>query len=45
MNRYAFTQQASGVTLRDLTILNFVSHNAGSVVNHDGGHGWTIERT
>ena len=44
-NRYAFTQPASGVTLRYLTIQNFVSPNAESIVNHDGGDGWTIEYT
>jgi hypothetical protein len=45
VNKYAFTQQAQGVTIEYLTIQNFGpigdNNNAG-VVNHDGGEGWTI---
>jgi hypothetical protein len=45
-NLYAFTQQASDVTIRYLTIQNFGAHgeNGGQgVVNHDEGSGWRIE--
>ncbi|MQA79600.1 MAG: right-handed parallel beta-helix repeat-containing protein [Streptosporangiales bacterium] len=42
-NYFAFTQQASGVTVRYLTITGFVApHNQG-VVNHDSGDGWVVE--
>ncbi|MPY97767.1 MAG: right-handed parallel beta-helix repeat-containing protein [Actinophytocola sp.] len=43
-NRYAFTQHASGVTIRHLTIRNFVAPTNEGVVNHDSGDGWTIAR-
>ncbi len=43
-NRYAFTQHASGVTIRYLTIRNFVAPTNEGVVNHDSGNGWTIAR-
>ncbi len=43
-NRYAFTQHASGVTIRYLTIRNFVAPTNEGVVNHDSGDGWTIAR-
>jgi hypothetical protein len=45
-NLYAFTQQASQVTIRYLTIQNFGAHgdNGGQgVVNHDEGSGWHID--
>lgn len=45
VNRYAFTQQARGVTIEYLTIQNFgpVGGNPNEgVVNHDGGDDWTI---
>ena len=42
-NRYAFTQHARNVTIRYLTIRNFVSPNDEGVVNHDSGNGWLIE--
>ena len=45
LNRYAFTQTATGVTIRYLTIQNFVSPNNESVVNHDSGPNWTVEYT
>jgi hypothetical protein len=46
LNRYAFTQHAVGVTVKNLTIQNFGvvggNHDEG-VVNHDAGVGWTVE--
>lgn len=46
VNLYAFTGSATGVTVEYLTIQNFgpagADNNEG-VVNHDAGHGWTIE--
>lgn len=46
LNRYAFTQTASNVTIRYLTIRNFgqaEGNNNQGVVNHDSGDGWTVE--
>lgn len=46
VNRYAFTQLATNVTVRYLTIQNFGgpgSNRDEGVVNHDGAPGWTIE--
>jgi parallel beta-helix repeat protein len=43
VNRYAFTQHARNVTIRYLTIRNFVSPNDEGVVNHDSGNNWLIE--
>ena len=45
-NLYAFTQHATNVTVKYLTIQNFGKpgdNNNEGVVNHDGGHGWIIE--
>jgi hypothetical protein len=45
-NLYAFTQHATNVTLRYLTIQNFGApgdNNNEGVVNHDAGEGWLIE--
>jgi chitobiase/beta-hexosaminidase-like protein/parallel beta helix pectate lyase-like protein len=46
LNQYAFTGNATGVTIEYLTIQNFgapgQTNNEG-VVNHDAGHGWTIQ--
>lgn len=51
-NFYAFTGQATGVTIAYLTIQNFGStakddspgtNNNEGVVNHDAGHGWTVQ--
>jgi hypothetical protein len=45
-NLYAFTQHATDVTIRYLTIQNFGAHgdNGGQgVVNHDEGSGWHID--
>jgi len=43
INRAAFTQRASGVTIRHLTIRGFDSPLNEGVVNHDSGLNWTIE--
>ena len=46
VNKYAFTQHATNVKIRYLTIQNFGApgdNNNEGVVNHDGGSGWTIE--
>jgi parallel beta-helix repeat protein len=45
-NLYAFTQHATGVAIRYLTIQNFgkaLDNNNEGVVNHDAGNNWTIE--
>ncbi|MGH3517111.1 MAG: right-handed parallel beta-helix repeat-containing protein [Haloechinothrix sp.] len=42
VNRYAFTQRARDVTIKYLTIRNFVAPRDEGVVNHDSGNGWTI---
>ena len=43
INRYAFTQHGTNVTIRYLTIRNFVAPLDEGVVNHDAGEYWTIE--
>jgi hypothetical protein len=46
VNRFAFTQQAAGVTIKNLTIQNFGTagdNNNEGVVNHDGGSGWQVK--
>ncbi len=43
INRAAFTQRATGVSIRHLTIRNFDSPINEAVVNHDSGEDWTIE--
>ncbi len=43
VNRYAFTQQATGVQVRNLTIQGFVAPPNEGVVNHDSAAGWVIE--
>lgn len=43
VNNYAFTQKATGVTIRYLTIRNFVAPRDEGVVNHDAATGWTVE--
>jgi hypothetical protein len=45
VNRYAFTGKASDVTIKGLTIKNFVSPVNEGVVNHDSGAGWVIQDT
>jgi hypothetical protein len=42
-NQYAFTQTAVGVTIRYLTVQNFVAPRDQGVVNHDSGANWTIQ--
>jgi hypothetical protein len=45
VNRYAFGQQARGVTIEHLTVTGFLAaHNEG-VVNHDAGKNWTVRNT
>ena len=44
INRYAFTQQATGVTIKHLTIKNFVPPLNEGVVNQTAATGWLIER-
>ncbi|MDQ4033264.1 MAG: right-handed parallel beta-helix repeat-containing protein [Actinomycetota bacterium] len=43
LNRYAFTGQAKNVTLRYLTIRNFVPPLSEGAVNHNDGAGWVVE--
>ncbi|MDQ1412822.1 MAG: hypothetical protein QOE07_1410 [Acidimicrobiaceae bacterium] len=43
INRYAFTQTAPNVTIRYLTVQNFVPALDNGVVNHDSGTNWTIQ--
>lgn len=45
LNNYAFTQRATGVTIKYLTIQNFKAPNNEGVVNHDSGDGWVIENS
>jgi hypothetical protein len=45
-NLYAFTTQATGVTIEYLTIQNFGAagqNESAGVVNHDSGTGWTMQ--
>ncbi len=47
-NKYAFTQTASNVTIRYLTVRNFGSgldNRDQGVVNHDSGDNWLVEYT
>jgi hypothetical protein len=43
INRAAFTQNATGVVIRGLTIRGFVADHNQGVVNHDSAPGWVIE--
>jgi Right handed beta helix region len=43
LNRYAFTQQATDVTIQYLTITGFVAPRDQGVVNHDSGNDWVVE--
>jgi parallel beta-helix repeat protein len=45
LNRYAFTQSATGVAIRYLTITGFVAPQDEGVVNHDSGDDWIVEHT
>jgi hypothetical protein len=42
-NRYAFTQRARNVTVKHLTIRNFVAPMNEGTVNHDSGENWTMQ--
>lgn len=42
INAYAFTQQATNVTISYLTITGFTAAQDQGVVNHDSGSGWTV---
>jgi hypothetical protein len=42
-NQYAFTQHAVAVTVKFLTVQNFISPRDQGVVNHDSGVSWIIE--
>jgi len=44
VNRYAFTQHATNVTIKHLFIRNFMAPGDEGVVNHDFGQGWVIEK-
>jgi parallel beta-helix repeat protein len=43
LNRYALTGKAVNVTIKYLTVRNFVAPSDEGVVNHDSGNGWTIQ--
>jgi Right handed beta helix region len=43
VNRYAFTGEAVNVTIRYLTIQNFVAPMNEGTVNHNDGSGWLVE--
>ncbi|MEU6641079.1 right-handed parallel beta-helix repeat-containing protein [Saccharomonospora sp. NPDC046836] len=43
INQYAFAGTAHDVTIRHLTVQNFVAPRDEGVVNHDSGDGWVIE--
>jgi hypothetical protein len=42
-NKYAFTQHARDVTIKYLTIRNFVAPMNEGTVNHDSGENWTMQ--
>lgn len=42
-NAYAFTQHAKNVTIKYLTIRNFVAPMNEGTVNHDSGENWTMQ--
>ena len=42
-NNYAFTQHARNVTIKYLTIRNFVAPMNEGTVNHDSGENWTMQ--
>ncbi|MFB4271578.1 right-handed parallel beta-helix repeat-containing protein [Nonomuraea sp. GTA35] len=43
LNKYAFSQGATNVTIRYLTITGFVAPRDEGVVNHDSADGWVVE--
>jgi hypothetical protein len=42
-NKYAFTQHARNVTIKYLTVRNFVAPMSEGTVNHDSGENWTMQ--
>jgi len=44
VNRYAFTGKAPNVTIKHLTVRNFMAPGDEGVVNHDFGQGWVMEK-
>jgi len=42
-NQYAFTQHARNITIKYLTIRNFVAPMNEGTVNHDSGENWTMQ--
>lgn len=44
-NQYAFSGTARDITVRHLTVQNFVAPHDEGVVNHDSADGWVIEHT
>ena len=42
-NNYAFTQHARNVTIKYLTVRNFVAPMNEGTVNHDSGENWTMQ--
>jgi hypothetical protein len=45
INRFAFTQDAPKVTIRNLTVRGFAAPADQGVVNHDSADGWVIENS
>jgi hypothetical protein len=45
LNQYAFGGSARNVTIRFLTVQNFIAPLNEGVVNHDSGNGWVIEHS
>ena len=43
LNNYAFTQNATNVTIEYLTIQNFTAPRDEGVINHDSADNWTIQ--
>ncbi|MFC4112630.1 right-handed parallel beta-helix repeat-containing protein [Nonomuraea zeae] len=43
VNRYAFSQGATGVTIQYLTVTGFVAPRDEGVVNHDSADNWVVE--
>jgi parallel beta helix pectate lyase-like protein len=45
VNRFAFTQDAPNVTIRNLTVQGFAAPPDQGVVNHDSADGWVVENS
>ena len=43
LNAYAFTTKVSGVTVKYLTVQNFIAPQDEGVVNHDSGDHWSVQ--